>query len=254
MGISLEQKKLKILPRPFYLRSTLTVAKDLLGKYLVRKINKNLLVGKIVEVEAYLGENDPASHAYRGRTKRNDVMFWRGGHLYVYFTYGMHFCANIVTEEEGKGRAVLLRAVEPIKGIEIMKRNREIKRRNGRRLDSSRLLESACGGWNDVSKRVVVNLTNGPAKLCEAFGLKREQNGTDLLGDSIFLTFGGAVPKSQTRADQPTAEKIVSTTRIGINNGKEKRWRFYIKDSPFVSKTYTPEAYPSTSGGRKSPG
>lgn len=212
MGISLVKNKLQKLPRSFYLRPTLTVAKDLLGKYFVRRLQNFTLVGKIVEVEAYLGENDPASHAYSGRTKRNDVMFWKGGHLYVYFTYGMHFCANIVTEEKGKGCAVLLRAVEPIKGIEIIKRNREIKWRKG---------ESA----------TKVNVTNGPAKLCEAFNLKREQNGTDLLGNEIYLTYGETVPFVL------GGSKIISTTRIGINNGSEKRWRFYNKDSLFISKS-----------------
>ena len=112
------------LPRSFYLRPTLTVARELLGKFLCRRLRGKMLVGRIVEVEAYLGTKDPASHTYRGRTRRNDVMFWAGGHLYVYFTYGMHFCANVVTEAEGKGVAVLLRAVEPIKGISSMVRHR----------------------------------------------------------------------------------------------------------------------------------
>lgn len=102
---------LSILPRSFYLRPTLRIAKDLLGKYLIRKSGKRLLIGKIVEVEAYLGKRDPASHAFRGKTKRNEVMFREGGHLYVYFTYGMHFCANVVTQPEGIGEAVLLREI-----------------------------------------------------------------------------------------------------------------------------------------------
>jgi DNA-3-methyladenine glycosylase len=179
------------------------VAKDLLGKYLVRRIQKNLLVGKIVEVEAYLGEKDPASHACRGKTKRNEVMFTEGGHLYVYFTYGMHFCCNVVTEEAGKGRAVLLRAVEPIEGVEEMRKRRRF---NSDRKDY----------WN---------LTNGPAKLCEAFGIQRKVNGTDLLGRELFLTEGEEIPGS----------KIRSSTRIGVKNGADKKWRFFVRGNPFVS-------------------
>lgn len=119
----------KELPRPFSLRPTVRVAKDLLGKLLVRKFGKNYLVGKIVEVEAYC-EGDPASHSYRGKTKRNEVMFREGTHLYVYFTYGMHFCSNVVTRKKGVGEAVLIQAVEPIEGVERMKENRS-KRKNG---------------------------------------------------------------------------------------------------------------------------
>ena len=193
--------QMKKLPRSFYLRPTLTIAKDLLGKYIVRKLGKKSLNGKIVEVEAYLGEKDPASHAFRGRTKRNEVMFKEGGHLYVYFTYGMHFCSNVVTESEGVGHAVLLRAVEPVNGVEVMQQLRG-------------------------SKGAGVNVTNGPAKMCEAFGIQRDQNGTDLTGNEIFLAEGEKIQGS----------KIGSSTRIGIRNGIDKRWRFFIKENPFVSK------------------
>lgn len=191
------------LSRSFYLRPTLIVARNLLGKYLVRRVGKKFLIGMIVEVEGYLGEKDPASHAYRGKTKRNEVMFKEGGHLYVYFTYGMHFCCNVVTEEEGKGRAVLLRAVEPIKGTEEMRKNRCF----------------------DADRKDYWNLTNGPAKLCEAFGIEREMNGTDLLGRTIFLTKGEKVLRS----------KIRSSTRIGVKNGADKKWRFYMKVNAFLS-------------------
>ena len=114
---------MKPLSRSFYLQPALQVAQELLGKYFIRRIGKNLLIGKIVEVEAYRS-NDPASHSFRGKTNRNSVMFCEGGHLYVYFTYGMHFCVNIVTGKEGIGEAVLIRAVEPLVGIEMMKTNR----------------------------------------------------------------------------------------------------------------------------------
>jgi DNA-3-methyladenine glycosylase len=194
----------KPLPRSFYLRPTITVAKDLLGKHLVRRLEDRLLIGKIVEVEAYLGEKDPASHAYRGKTKRNEVMFMEGGHLYVYFTYGMHFCCNVVTEGGGKGRAVLLRAVEPIEGIEMMRKNRSF----------------------DADRKDYWNLTDGPAKLCEAFGIRREDNGTDLLGDGLFLTEGEEIPRW----------KIGSSTRIGVKNGADKKWRFFLKGNRFVSR------------------
>lgn len=195
------------LPRSFYLRPTLTVAKDLLGRFLVHRTAASTLVGRIVEVEAYLGEKDPASHAYRGRTRRNEVMFGEGGHLYVYFTYGMHFCSNVVTDRAGKGRAVLLRALEPIAGTERMYANRG--------LDA--FIEK---------HHIPPELTNGPAKLCEALEIAREQNGADLLGDRVFLTHG----------EPSLRREIVSSRRIGIRQGLERRWRFYVKGSPFVSR------------------
>lgn len=189
------------LPLSFYLRPTLTVARNLLGKFLVRKIGRNTLVGKIVEVEAYLGSKDPASHTYRGKTKRNEVMFLRGGYLYVYFTYGMHFCANVVTGREGVGEAVLIRAVEPVEGISAMRRRR-----------------------GAVSP---FQLTNGPAKLCEAFGIARPENGSDLLSGPITILKGIDLPGGS----------IGSSTRIGIRRGVHHRWRFYIKNNRWVSKS-----------------
>ena len=193
---------MKKLPRSFYLRPTVVVAKDLLGKYLVRKTPRAVLIGKIVEVEAYLGDRDPASHAYNGRTNRNEVMFWKGGHLYVYFTYGMHYCANVVTCEPQIARAVLLRAVEPIEGIAFMKKHR----------------------GKQIEKRM---LTNGPAKLCQAFGIDRKDNGVDLLGDVIFIAQGEAIPRIA----------VLSSPRIGITRAIYHRWRFYVKDNPWVSRS-----------------
>ena len=189
------------LPRSFYTRSALTVARALLGKALIRKVGRRVLLGTIVEVEAYLGARDPASHAYRGKTKRNEVMFREGGYLYVYFTYGMHYCANVVTGEEGIGEAVLIRAVEPIDGAETMLNNRGLTR-----LDR--------------------NLTNGPAKVCQAFGIGRNDNGTDLLGDEIYIVEG-----------RPPRKGDVGTSfRIGVSRGAEKRWRFFLKENEWVSK------------------
>ncbi len=195
---------MKKLPRSFYTRPTLRVAKDLLGKILIRKRGDHVLSGKIVEVEAYLGTRDPASHTYRGRTRRNEVMFREGGHLYVYFTYGMHYCANVVAGREGIGEAVLIRAVEPLEGIKMMLKNRGFKSETTDTKD----------------------LTNGPAKLCQAFGIGRGQNGSDLLGDEIFLVIGLPVPLSSVRKSK----------RIGITKGKEHLWRLSIKGNKWVSK------------------
>jgi DNA-3-methyladenine glycosylase len=199
---------MKTLPRSFYTRSTLTVAKELLGKVLVRNMNGTILSGMIVETEAYLW-NDPASHSFRGKTNRNSVMFNEGGYLYVYFTYGMHYCANVVTNREGRGEAVLIRALEPFEGIEEMVKKRKIE--DGARLN---------GGFH------LKNLTNGPAKLSQAMGLTKEHSGTDLLKNEIYITEGELIPRS----------RIVSATRIGISSAKEKKWRFYIKGNMWVSK------------------
>jgi DNA-3-methyladenine glycosylase len=196
--------RLRKIPRSFYLQPTLKVARELLGSFLVRKIGKNRLAGRIVEVEAYLGSRDPASHAYRGRTKRNDTMFWKGGHLYVYFTYGMHYCCNVVTERKGIGHAVLLRAVEPTTGIELMKRNRNRPKQE-----------------NKTSV-----LCSGPARLCQAFGIGRRENGADLCGDTIWI----ARDIRSTRS-----HKVSRSTRVGISDGKHHKWRYFLKNSRYIS-------------------
>ena len=202
---------MKTLPRSFYLRPTLQVARDLLGKHIVRKVDAKLLIGKIVEVEAYC-KRDPASHAFRGRTKRNDVMFWEGGHLYVYFTYGMHFCANVVTGNEGIGEAVLIRAVEPLAGIEMMKINR---------YGSNKSLN-----LKSHNRKLLINLTNGPAKFCQAFGISRKENGVDLIKSEIIIIEGETIP----------SQSIGRSARIGIHTGLEKKWRFFVKGNLWMSK------------------
>jgi DNA-3-methyladenine glycosylase len=200
---------LRKLPRSFYLRPTLHVARDLLGKVLVRRCHSGTLAGKIVETEAYLGAQDPASHAYRGTTKRNEVMFRVGGHLYVYFTYGMHYCCNVVTEEEGIGHAVLIRALEPLVGLRAMARNRGIP--------ISGITETAA----------TPQLCGGPARLCQALAITGKENGVDLCGSMIWIA----------EESRPTVRPAVAgSTRVGIKGGTEHEWRFYIKDSPFVSR------------------
>jgi DNA-3-methyladenine glycosylase len=202
---------LKPLSRSFYLQPTLQAAQKLLGKFFIRRIGKNLLIGKIVEVEAYR-TNDPASHSFHGKTNRNSVMFCEGGHLYVYFTYGMHFCANIVTGRKGIGEAVLIRAVEPLADIEMMK-----KYRHGS--NKSMNLQS-------LNHKILINLTNGPAKFCQAFAIARKENGLDLLKSEISITEGESIP----------SKLIKRSSRIGIQQGIEKKWRFFIKGNPWVSK------------------
>ena len=159
--------------------------------------------GMIVEVEAYNGGDDPASHAFRGPTPRNQVMFLGGGILYVYFTYGMHFCANVVTGREGSGSAVLLRALEPCDGVSAMARHRS----------------------RPASERAT--LLSGPAKLCQAMKIGRDDNGTDLCGDRIWIEDRGLTVPSRS---------IITSPRIGITRGKEKPWRFCVEGSRFLSR------------------
>lgn len=190
----------------FFLQPALKVAIKLLGKYFIRELKTKKLIGKIVEVEVY-HSNDPASHSYRGITPRNEVMFRQGGYLYVYFTYGMHYCANVVTGKKGIGEAILIRAVEPISGIEIMSTNRY--------------------GKNKLPDlKSLLNLTNGPAKFCQAFGINKKQNGLYLANNYIYIAEGENISKNL----------IGKSARIGIKTGLDKEYRFFIKGNPWVSK------------------
>jgi len=193
---------LRLLSRNFFQKPTNQIAKDLLGKYLVRAFpNKKELIGKIVETESYLFD-DPASHSFKGKTPRNSQMFSHPGTSYVYFTYGMYHCFNVVTNKKGIGEAVLIRAVEPVEGIEKMKKNRR--------------------------KEKVNDLTNGPAKLTIAFGIDKSLNGVDLLSENSELRIMEDGKKEKF--------EIVETERIGISVGAESLQRFFIKGNGFVSK------------------
>lgn len=174
-------------------------APRLLGCVLERKLDGHVLRAKIVETEAY-DQTDVASHSYKGKTQRTQVMFGPAGHLYVYFTYGMHYCGNIVTGDEGFGSGVLVRAVEPIGGMGIM------EKRRGR------------GGHE---------MTNGPAKFCQALGIDLKMNGHDLRQGNLRL-----IPQPRLHA-----KEITQTTRIGISQGVDVPWRFYITGNPYVSKS-----------------
>lgn len=196
----------KKLPRKFYTRDVLLVAEDLLGKILVKKDKDIVLSGIIVEVEAYDGEIDEAAHTFIGKTRRNEIMFGEGGFFYVYFTYGAHFCCNVVTGMEGKGTAVLIRAVEPLEGIEIM-----IKNRYGREIKS---------------EKEKFNLTSGPGKVCQAFSITKEHYGIDLTGDEIFILNNKKVQ----------ADEIGVSQRIGIKKSVRLPWRFFIKNNSYISR------------------
>jgi DNA-3-methyladenine glycosylase len=183
----------------FYHRNTLSVARDLLGKILIRRLGNKTLSGVIVETEAYLSKNDPASHSYRGKTQRNACMFEKGGFAYVYFTYGNHYCFNVVTEKENVGSAVLIRAVQPMEGIDIMMKHRRTKD--------------------------IYNLTSGPGKLTQALAIDKKLNGTDLTNGVLSISTG-----------ELRNFKIVRSKRIGITQNTDKLFRFYIDGNPFVSR------------------
>lgn len=193
------------IERKFYMRDAVTVGKDILGKIIVKKTaDGRIMSGRITEVEAYMGITDKASHSYGGRrTKRTEVMYKEGGYSYVFLIYGMYECFNVTAGREGDPQAVLIRGVEPLENKNLMQEKRKVKKEK--------------------------DISNGPGKLTKALGITREDNGADLTaGENIWLEDDGYKVKD-----------IVETTRIGIDYAEEdalKPWRFYIKDSIFVSK------------------
>jgi DNA-3-methyladenine glycosylase len=194
----------RTLPRAFYAREALELAPALLNKLLVRRApDGSRLAARIVEVEAYLGSEDAGSHAYRGMTPRTEVMFGPPGHLYVYFTYGQHWCANVVGAKDGDAAAVLLRAAAPVEGIDVM-RARRLKARRDR------------------------ELLGGPARLCQAFAITGADNGNDLVRGPIRILDDGVAP--------PAAPGV--SVRIGLTPGRgdEHPWRFVVPGDPNLSR------------------
>lgn len=183
---------MKPLPREFYQRSALEVAPDLLGKILCHRQRGVLTSGRIIEVEAYLGSKDPASHAFRGITKRNRVMFGPPGYAYVYFSYGHHYCMNVVTGEEGQASAVLIRALVPMEGIEAMKRRRKRNREK--------------------------DLASGPGKLTQSLGIGQGDSGTDLTSGKLWIS-----------EDETEKVPYTRTGRVGVKHGVKLPYRFVVR-------------------------
>jgi DNA-3-methyladenine glycosylase len=199
----------RILRREFFHRDPVAVARELLGKLLIRREGNNLLCGRIVEDEAYLGQQDPAAHAYAGRTARNSVLFGPAGHAYVYFIYGNHYCLNVSCMPEGHAGCVLFRAMEPVCGVDAMLRARGI---------------ALPASPTPAQKRLI---SSGPGRMSQALGITRlRDNGKDLtLPESdLYLADDGYSP-----------ERIVATPRIGVSKAADRLLRFLVAGNPFVS-------------------
>jgi len=188
------------LARRFYARDSLTVARAVIGRLLVRDAPEGRVAGRIVEAEAYRGARDPASHAYRGRTPRNATMFGEPGHAYVYFTYGMHHCLNLVTAHAGTPSAVLVRALEPVAGIELMRARRGVE--------------------------AIEVLARGPGNVARALGLTLEHDGLDLARGPLWLS--DLVPRR-------AGHRVARGPRIGIRVAAERPWRFFLEGHPCVT-------------------
>jgi len=190
-----------ILPVSFFSRPSLEVSEDLIGKVLVRKSSEGTTSGIIVETEAYRGEDDPASFAFRGRTKRSEMLYGPPAKAFVYLTYGIHYLLNVITEREDFPAAVLIRAVEPLRGISLMKKRRK----------SDNLM----------------NLCSGPAKLCQAFAIDLAFNDVSISSYRSLLFI---------KRGEKEERELVWRPRIGIREGKERLWRVYIKGNSFISQ------------------
>lgn len=191
---------MRVLERDFFNRETTLVAQDLLGKVLETEVQGTKVSGIVVETEAYLGQEDPGSHSFRGKTKRNSVMFGPAGYSYVYQIYGVHFCYNVTTDHDEIPSAVLIRALEPISGINIMKQNRKKEARK--------------------------DLCSGPAKLVQALGITKSMNGTSAVNGPVRFFDG--------HLNDPFS--IIETTRIGLAQGADLKLRYYIENNLYVSR------------------
>ena len=204
MKYAQEWRSRLVLTREFYLREANTVAPELLGKLLVHKTDQGITAGMIVEVESYIGPEDKGSHAYLNkRTERTEIQYGQGGYAYIYSIYGLHFCFNVVTNKETKPEVVLVRALEPVQGIEIMRERRGTEK--------------------------IRDLCNGPGKLCQAMAITKEQYGCDLCSSEIYLE-----PYLELNDSQ-----IMTSPRINIDYAEECKdymWRYFIKDNQYVSK------------------
>ncbi|WP_315067040.1 DNA-3-methyladenine glycosylase [uncultured Clostridium sp.] len=201
---------MKKLDRDFFNRDSVIVAKELLGKVLVHEVNGQRISAKIVEAEAYMGITDRAAHSYGGkRTPRVEIMYGGPGFSYVFIIYGMHYCFNVVTMGEGNPQAVLIRALEPLEGLDLMAQNRFKKL------------------YDQLTKGQIKCLTNGPGKLCKALLIDKGLNGEDLCGDSLYIEEG-----------ENEKFNIIHSKRVGIDyagEAKDYLWRFYIEGNKYVS-------------------
>lgn len=204
---------MKKLTRDFYNRDSIIVAQELLGKILVHEVGGQKISAKIVEAEAYMGIEDKAAHSYGGRrTNRVEVMYGEPGFSYVFMIYGMYYCFNVVTREKGNPQAVLIRAVEPVDGLEQIALNRFHK------------------DYTQLTKSQIKALTNGPGKLCKALQIDKNQNGVDLCGNTLYI--------EDRQVEAKEFFQIVADKRVGIDYAEEAKdylWRYYIEEHPYVS-------------------
>jgi DNA-3-methyladenine glycosylase len=206
--VSTPRRRRRALPRAFYARDSREVAPELLGKLVVREDPEaGRIAVRLVEVEAYAGTDDPGSHGYRGPTARNATMFGPAGHLYVYFTYGMHWCANVVCGDRDWASAVLLRGAAPVEGVDVMRARRPAARRDR-------------------------DLCSGPARLAQALGLNREHDGDDLVRGPLRIVDDGVPP--------PNAPGVSVRVGLAAGKGEEHPWRWYVPGDPNVSRARVP--------------
>jgi DNA-3-methyladenine glycosylase len=205
---NIDFSRYRVPTRSFFSRDALRVGKDILGAYLCHDTPDGRAGGMIVEAEAYSMDNDPGCHAFRGMTKRNMAMFGPPGFAYVYFTYGNHWMFNVVVEKESRGCAVLIRALEPVEGLELMRVRRP-------------------------KAKTDIDLCNGPGKLAQALGIGRDQYGLDLLKSDLRISIPTAAYRKRIIENYGG---IIQTTRIGLSAGADLPYRFYLKDHPAVSR------------------